>query len=65
MLFERFVLPAVLLLLIVTAAIYGYEAALLAAILAMLGVIAVFIQRGFNQVIAGLASIDRRLSRPN
>lgn len=65
MLFERFVLPAVLILLIVTAAIYGYVAALLAAILAMLGVIAVFVQRGFNQVIAGLASIDRRLGRSN
>ena len=63
MVFERFVLPALLIVLIVVAVFRSVEAALLAGILAMLVVLAVFVQRGFNEVIKGLESLDRRLNR--
>ncbi len=59
----RFVLPALLIVLIVVAVFRSFEAALLAGILAMLVVVAIFVQRGFNEVIKGLESLDRRLDR--
>jgi hypothetical protein len=62
--FERFVLPVLLILLIVVAVFRSFEAALLSGIMAMLVVLAVFVQRGFNEVIRGLESLDRRLNRP-
>ncbi len=62
--FERFLLPVLLVLLIAVATLRGLQEALLAGILAMLVVVAIFIQRGFNEVIRGLESVDRRLNRP-
>jgi len=64
MTFARLVLPVLLLLLIIVAVFRSFEAALLSANLAMLVVVAVFVQRGFNEVIAGLQSLDRRLKGP-
>ncbi len=63
MTFERFVLPVLLILLVLVAVFRSVEAALLAGILAMLVVVAVFVQRGFNEIITGLESLDRRLNR--
>ncbi len=59
-----FILPVLLVVLIVVAVFRGVEAALLSGILAMLVVVAIFVQRGFNEVIRGLESVDRRLNRP-
>lgn len=61
---ERFVLPVLLVLLIIVAVFRSFDSAVLSGILAMLVVLAVFIQRGFNEVIKGLESVDRRLNRP-
>ncbi len=62
--FERFLLPILLTLLIVVAMLRGFQEALLAGILAMLVVVSIFVQRGFNEVIRGLEAIDRRLNEP-
>jgi glucose-6-phosphate-specific signal transduction histidine kinase len=64
MAFERFVLPVLLIVLIVVAMFRGFQEAVLSGILAMLVVLAIFVQRGFNEVIKGLESLDRRLNRP-
>ncbi len=62
--FERFLLPILLILLIVVAMLRGVQEALLAGILAMLVVVSIFVQRGFNEIIRGLEAIDRRLNEP-
>ncbi len=59
----RFVLPFLLIILIGVAVFEGFTPALLAGILSMLVIVAVFVERGFNEVIKGLESIDRRLNR--
>lgn len=62
--FERFILPVLLVALIVVAMFRGFQEAVLSGILSMLVVLAIFVQRGFNEVIKGLESVDRRLNRP-
>ncbi len=62
--FGRFLLPVLLVLLIGVAMLRGFQEALLAGILAMLVVVSIFVQRGFNEVIRGLESVDQRLNRP-
>ncbi len=62
--FERFLLPILLILLIGVAMLRGFQEALLAGILAMLVVVSIFVQRGFNETIRGLEAIDRRLNEP-
>jgi hypothetical protein len=41
----------------------GLTAALLFAIFGVLVVLAIFVQRGLNEIIKGLESLDRRLMR--
>lgn len=62
----RFVLPILLLVMLAVVVFregFIFQEALLAGIFAMLVVVAVFVERGFNEVIKGLESLDRRLNR--
>jgi hypothetical protein len=60
---ERAVIPVFFIVFVVLAFYEGAQTALLFAIFAVVALIALFVQRGMNEIIKGLEALDRKLTR--